>query len=361
MCGARALLPVDRSTLWRYAIGFLQARGSLTAAQAAGLTSAQVVAAAAATVRLNTFDPITSNVTPIESTVVPDVPALEPSTTTTYEIGYQGVIRDRLGITADAWWSNRDNFTSPLTVWTPLVALDRATMQAFLTGVFQQQGLPAAQAAATAAAIAGGVGSDPNTKAPGAPLAVLSSPDIANSAGADLVTTYVNYGEVDINGQDLSVTAFLTPEWSLGVTGSLVSANHFRLTPNTPGAKEQIVALNAPDKKGSVTLGYRSAATGFNGEVRGRFTSEFPANSAGYVGTACVLTPAELTAARATGLVEDCVESASVFDVTAGYHFQNTGATVQLYVSNVFDSDYRNFVGVPSIGRLALLQLKYDF
>ena len=36
-------------------------------------------------------------------------------------------------------------------------------------------------------------------------------------------------------------------------------------------------------------------------------------------------------------------------------------ATVQLYVSNLFDSDYRSFVGVPNIGWVALLQLKYVF
>jgi outer membrane receptor for ferrienterochelin and colicins len=359
--GPKTLVPINVQTLWQYAMGLLQAQGRLTAAQVQGLTSAPVMAQVGAAVRINSFDPVTGNVTPLASTVVPDVPRLEPSTTTTYEIGYQGVFSDKIALAADAWWSNRDNFTSPLTVWTPLLALDRATTQAVLTGVFQAQGLPPAQAAATAAALAGGIGSDPATKAPGAPLAVISSPDISNPAGADLVTTYVNYGEVDLSGADVSLTAFLTSEWTLGVTGSLVSDNHFRLTPATTGATEQIVALNAPDKKGTVTVGYRSAVTGFNGEIRGRFTAGFPANSAGYVGTECVLTEAEKVTARAGGLLEPCVKSAAVFDATAGYHFANTGATVQLYVSNLFDSDYRNFVGVPNIGRLALLQLKYDF
>lgn len=38
-----------------------------------------------------------------------------------------------------------------------------------------------------------------------------------------------------------------------------------------------------------------------------------------------------------------------------------TATTVQLYVSNLFDSDYRSFVGAPNIGWMALLQLKYVF
>ena len=35
--------------------------------------------------------------------------------------------------------------------------------------------------------------------------------------------------------------------------------------------------------------------------------------------------------------------------------------SVQVSVSNLFDTDYRNFVGVLTIGRMALLQLKYVF
>ena len=60
-------------------------------------------------------------------------------------------------------------------------------------------------------------------------------------------------------------------------------------------------------------------------------------------------------------LVEPCEDAASIVDLTAGYRVPNTGATVSLYVSNLFNEAYRNFVGVPNIGRLALLQLKYEF
>ena len=358
--GPKALLPVNAQTLWQEAVALLVAQRQLSAAQAAGLTSQPVLTSAAAVLKINTFDAITGKVTPLAQSKVADVPRLKESLTTTYELGYQGVINDRLALAVDVWKSKKTNFTSPLTVWTPLLTLDRTVLTAWLTGVFQQQGLPAAQAAGTAAALAGGVGSDPATNAPGAPLAVVSTPDVA-TLGADLITTYVNYGAVDLSGADVSVTAYLTPQWSLGLTGSLVSDDFFRLTPSTPGAKEQIVALNAPDQKGSVTLGYRNTASGVNGEVRARHTSEFPANSAGYVGNKCVLTPAELTAAQKAGIVEDCVQPATVVDFTFGYRIPNTGATAQLYVSNLFDSDFRSFVGVPNIGRMALVQLKYDF
>jgi hypothetical protein len=30
-------------------------------------------------------------------------------------------------------------------------------------------------------------------------------------------------------------------------------------------------------------------------------------------------------------------------------------------VTNIFDEEYRSFVGVPRVGRLALLRLRYEF
>ncbi len=38
-----------------------------------------------------------------------------------------------------------------------------------------------------------------------------------------------------------------------------------------------------------------------------------------------------------------------------------TGATVQLAVQNLADHPYRSFPGVPTLGRMALLRLKYGF
>jgi outer membrane receptor protein involved in Fe transport len=99
------------------------------------------------------------------------------------------------------------------------------------------------------------------------------------------------------------------------------------------------IALNAPTSKGAFSLAYRNVAKGFNGEARVRFNNSFPAVSAGFVGV---------------------VPSAEVLDVNLGYKVPRTNATVQLSVSNVLDSDYRSFVGVPTIGRLALIRVKYD-
>lgn len=337
--GPSQLLPVDVNTLWRFGVGLLQATGRIDA-QTAGFLS--MLDAGQGGVGINALDPITGGLTPLGEVTVPDVPRLKENTTTTIELGYQGIVDNRVALAADVWSSTIKNFTSPLIPWTPLLTLDRASLGAFLVA----NGLPPQ----TAGQIAAGLGGAPEANLPAVPLGVVSSPDV-RPLGADLVTTYVNYGEVDLWGADVSAQAFLTDQWSLGLTASLVSDDHFTIE-DIVGI-ERIVALNAPKRKGTASIVYRNLAAGFNGEVRMRHTEGFPANSADFIGTACL---------GVTGpLVQDCVEAATLFDLTLGYGIRNTGARLQLYVSNVFDSDYRSFVGVPDIGRLALLQLKYEF
>ena len=288
----------------------------------------------ASQVGINVFDPLNpTDIKAIDQVTVSDVPRMKAGTTNTIELGYQGVIGNRVALAVDAWFSKRENFTSPLTLWTPLLLLDGTQ----LAGMLIANGVPQAQAGA----IAQNIGP--------APLGVISSPDI-ETLGADLITIYVNYGEIDLWGADVSVTAFLSDEWSLSASGSLVSDDHFKPLLN---GVEQLVALNAPDQKGTVTLGYRGRENGVVSEARARFTSSFPANSADFIGTRCI---------GGTGdLVEDCVEAATIVDLTLGYRLPNTGAIAQLSVSNLFDTGYRNFVGVPTIGRMALVQLKYVF
>jgi len=46
--------------------------------------------------------------------------------------------------------------------------------------------------------------------------------------------------------------------------------------------------------------------------------------------------------------------------VTLGYKFPRTAATLQLGVSNLLNTGYRSFVGVPTIGRLGMVRLRYE-
>ena len=296
-------------------------------------------------IETSVFDPVLNTRTTLSATSLQPIPGIEESRNETYELGYQGVIANRLVLAADAWLEKRENFVSPLILQSPLALLTPEQFVPFLvqrlTPVFIGAGMPPAQAQAQATELA--------TRMASVPGGVFSSPDI-NAAGADMLVTYRNFGEVDIHGFDVSASFLVTDKLQLGATASLVSDYYFNLP--LEGGEDQPVALNAPKEKGTATLTYRDGDRGFNGELRARFNGEFPANSAGYTGLRCI-------DAAAQG---ECVESYTLLDLNLGYDLrQLPGASVQLNISNLLDEDYQSFIGVATVGRLALLRLRYEF
>ena len=83
-----------------------------------------------------------------------------------------------------------------------------------------------------------------------------------------------------------------------------------------------------------------------------RFHSAFPVASADYVGTACL--------GESGPLVEECVASSSLVDLSIGYSGLLDGdLALRVAVTNALDEDYRGFVGVPTIGRQIVTKLEY--
>jgi outer membrane receptor for ferrienterochelin and colicins len=305
----------------------------------AGLSPASLeldYAAPGARGRLNTLD-------------VQNIPAIRESTSNTFEVGYKGILGQRVLLSADVWWSRRMNLVTPLTIATPFLHFEQGTTQAYLTQALTQffmgAGMPQQQAAATAAATATGL-------APGfaaVPIGVLSSPDV-NANGAQLLMTFYNVDEsFDIYGSDISATAIVNDTWSVDATLSLVNQDRFTTTGG------ELVTLNAPKRKTTVAAIYRDQARGLNGEARLRHTAGYPVVSGVYRASQCV-DPQPVAGA------EPCVQAYSLLDVTLGYRVPRfTGASVQFTVQNLLDEDYRSFPGVPRTGRMALLRLRYDF
>lgn len=285
------------------------------------------------------FDPVLSTTTPVTATSLQDLPGIEESRNETYEIGYKGVIANRLVLAADAWWERRENFVSPLILQSPLALLDPVALTQFLVPRLTAAGVVGAQRDAIIS----------NLRA--LPAGVYSSPDI-NAQAADILVTYRNFGEVNINGFDLSASYLLTEKLHIGATASLISDYYFTLP--LEGAQDQPVALNAPKEKGTAHIRFRDTDSGLHAELRARHNGEFPANSAGYIGLACIPGQSELTG--------PCVQSYTLFDLNAGYTLPRMrGASVQLNITNLTDEPYQSFIGVATVGRLAVLRLKYDF
>ena len=343
--GPGQLLPADPRVLWPLAIGVLQAQGAIDAQQAALLGS---LSPTAEDVGLLLFDTSTQQMTPASGAVLPDVPPLRESYTESVELGWTAVLGNRVAVSADVYRMKKHDFVSPLIIETPLVFLNGQDLGAFmalpvgtaLTTQLMAAGMDPATAQATAAAAVQGLA----IGIASVPLGVVSS-DQVNAQGADLVGTYRNVGDIELWGADLGVQAFLNDAWSASGTYSWVDKDYFKI------ADGPAIALNAPTHKGTLGIAYRNLSSGLTASVRGRFTGAFPAQSTVFVGTRCL-----------TGKAgeEDCVDAATLFDLTAGYQVPNTRATLQLSVNNILDTRYRSFVGVPEIGRLAMLRVKYD-
>ena len=322
--GPSALIPASSGAVWQCVVGVLQAQGAIDAPTAAYLASLDPEGS----VSLNALDPVTLSLVPLEPGAVEDVAPLRENTTTTFEVGYRGLIGERVFLQTALWHTTRQQLSSPLTLVTPLLTLNGEELAVFLAG----QGLPVEQAQAIAAGAAS------------VPGGVLSSSDIQGQ-GPELVATYRNFGEIRYWGIDLGAQAELTPNLTLRATGSWVSDDNFQVG-------DRRVPLNAPALKGSLGLIVDRLSVPVSGEVGVRYQSEFPVESGEYVGKACLGADFAATA--------DCVPDAVLVDAAVGWErIGGSDASLRLAIRNLFDTDFQPFLGVPQQGRQISLRLEY--
>jgi iron complex outermembrane receptor protein len=341
--GPAQLLPANSATLMPFAVAVAVANGApITPQLAAYLSSLHPTSAQ---VGLNYLDLVTQQTGSLSTLDLQNIDPIRESISSTIEAGYKGLLANRLLVAADVWWSRKEDLVTPLTIQTPLVLLNGPQLGAYLAQRLQADlGMSPQQAAATAGALAPALAQ--------IPLGVISSENV-DARGAQVLVTYVNVDEtIDVWGTDISATALLGSEWELGGTVSFVNENVW----DTESAG--LVTLNAPRWKGGITLDYDNDDTGLFGQVRMRYNDEFPVNSGVYIGTECLNQPGDTP----NPLQEDCVKSYTLFDVNLGYRLPMVrGTTLNVLVNNVLDEDYRPFPGSPTLGRMLIARIKYDF
>lgn len=273
---------------------------------------------------------------PVDAADVTDVPKLKPTRTTTYELGYQGVIDDKLRLAVDVYYSTVRDFISPLQIITPNVFLSSTQVADYLKphlkGALMQQGMSDAEAEAASTQYAGLIG--------GAyaqvPIGTVS-PREARHQG-DIMLATRNYGEISYAGVDLAFTYAYTPTWSVSGSVSYISDNYF--TRDEIGGVTDY-ALNAPQYKTSLGLMYRDVDAGFNAGLQWRWVDAFRMNSGVFIGA---------------------VEAYHMVDLTMMYNIPGVeGLRFNLTASNLLDHRVQQFVGAAQIGRLVQTRLTYTF
>jgi iron complex outermembrane receptor protein len=251
---------------------------------------------------------------------VADIPALRPTITNTLELGYRGVIAERLSLAADVYYTWKTDFISAEQVETPNAFYDVTTLAQYLASF-----LPPDQALGIAAVMAQ------------LPVGTVVPQQAFDPW--DIIVTYRNFGKITLWGADLDLTAFLSRHFALRGTYSWVSRDTFAVV--NPVGRPDTILLNAPTNKGSVALLFRDDMIGLNAQVRWRGVERFPVRSGVYAGE---------------------VPGYGVWDIAIGYRLPwRYDLLVVLSARNVLDNEHQEFVGAAPIGRLVTLRLRAGF
>lgn len=277
---------------------------------------------------------------------VPNRSPIAPTITQTIELGYKGVIADRIVLSVDLYRSHYTDFVGPLEVITPSVFYNREQLQGYLEAVFSQRfqadtaRLYAALAALRVAGIAGEKGDNL-----GIPLANIT-PEQAPDPNA-ITLSYRNYGEITLYGYDIGLQLGLSDKLSVNGSLSYVDKNFFE---NLDGVAD--LSLNAPKFKFTLGADFDDPGIGLNASARLRHVDGYPVRSGVYRGNVKGFSVVDLTFGYRLPWIEG---------MTASISAQNLLTFVEDGEEGPFEQRHYEFVGVPALGRLVLARLTYAF
>lgn len=285
---------------------------------------------------LNLNENASSPFTPINADAINDINPLVNSIYSTREIGYKGFLGDRLAATIDIYKTNITDFVGALQVINPNVFIEGSSAFIALMNPnaidesADAYDLVLSSLDGAYTEVANGIMEDDIA----AGLAEIPYGTVIPEeyAGNDVIMTYANFGDVNINGMDFSATYYIDDKTKILGTYSWVDKNEYET------AEGIIVPLNAPSKKASLSVFSKLFDT-FDLNISYRWQDAFPVNSGVYVGN---------------------VDDFAVTDITIGYNLLES-SRIDLNIQNITDNIHNEFVGAPQIGRLTMLRFSHEF
>lgn len=255
-------------------------------------------------------------------TEAPDLPEIEAEIVSTWEVGYKGRLRPTLYGTLDVYASHYNSFISPVTFITPIVLNKKV-----LTSDYDGDGV---------------INSDPNNIVDQEDyeeafdhwqdhMVGVGALEIIEGYTPPIIVGYLNYGEVDLYGFDMSLSWFMTSGYSIDLNYSFISISDF-YNPIT-GAKDPI---NAPKHKGGLKLKYNLPRGKYSCSLNFRFVDGFFWSSGVYFGQ---------------------IKAYSIVDFHGNYQF-NSHLSGMLTLNNLFDYRHVEIIGGPSLGRSIILRVQ---
>lgn len=203
---------------------------------------------------------------------------IQPEKNDTWEVGYKGILGDRLFVDVTGYRTNFKKFMSPLVV-----------ISNFLT--------PAS---------AGGPTYAYNAK---------TGKKYVGSTGTNdqIALTYFNVGDAQITGTDIGLKFLLTPTVALNGTASLQTLDTIKAKATDP---KEATAFNSPTTKFNVGMDFANL---YAHQLRGSWTVRY-VNGYRFL----------------SGVNNGKIPTFATFDFTAGYKLPVTGTSINLNVQNLF-------------------------
>lgn len=330
---------------------------TLSAAQKAGLTGL-----------LGALNPILSQLRPTPTNIgsvlkigssnvavaaVQDLKPLGASFNNTWELGYKGIIGERLRLAVDLWYQVRGDVGAPIGQANPLVFYDPATLSAYLTTNIslglQAGGMPKATADATAAAYSGSL--VPVMAA--LPQGAVAFTNTKLAADQSIIATYTQgVGELDVHGVDVAVDFQADDRWLISGTVSHMGKIVF---PEVGGAINPVMS-NSPKWRATTSARFSDDAGGMWLDGTVRYSDAFPVNSG-------LLNSLGSPPNPTSSVLYPSVQASTQVDLGASFRLGNLpGKAIWSFtVQNALDNRTATFAGTPLIGRLFMTRLKFDF
>jgi len=350
--------PVAGSTMFPATMNALagQLAGGLAALGVSPAQQATIAAALRALTPTNAQIPlILRNVAPgAGSAIVPfsgvqDFDPLGANFSNTWELGYKGIIGNRLRLSADFWYQIRPaEPTTQVINFDDIVFFNPATLGAYL-------GNPATGITATLA----------GNGVPGAAIGTVLTNWVTTLAGLPtgalnfdnpiydktyLVFTYQNaQGQVDVRGIDLAADYIMNDTYTIEATYSQLSRNVFADATGATAANP--LTANTPKHRASLTVRRTDEARGMTLEARGRYADAMTVNS-GVFNTYNIGTPVRYPNIPVNAFLD------------LGFSWKLPVAQNvrwSLNIQNVLGNEVQSFVGVAPVGRFGTTRVSYTF
>jgi len=282
-----------------------------------------------------------------------NIAPLDQTITQTFEVGYKGVIADRVIVNVDGYFEQKEDFIGPLVVESPFVYLNSETVASNVNALSNQsptvEGAIQQLTASTSLSreqvlglVGQTIGQTPTGVVQPDDQQVLPTSDLDGDGERDAVggfLSYRNFGNVQYWGIDASVQVQATDQLDAFANVSIVSDNFFDNEDLDEEGTSLSLALNAPSFKAKGGADYRFEDVGLSVGASGNYVEGFPVETGPYVGE---------------------VESYFLLDARLGYDFTTIpGLRANLTVKNVLDNEHREFVGAPELGLMVLGRLTY--